>query len=267
MRTQVVIFLATCAVAIAQPAPNPLPKPDQKQPAAGLYQRPTGPRSHEEKENFFTSSTKLVNKNDVDYGAMFERRRQVFLDASAANPFFWYSALTTALLTVLMFAYGLRVMDEKRKLWRAAEILNDVWNDAQYARATAENAIERQNSHMEACNRVIEAQLSGRPSPAALETTDARNELTRVRGELDSSDSERKLLKAKLDEKEKLVDDLSIRLSALEKCEQNGGSGTGRIQNGAAGNAESESRLIARINQLTQQLDAEKQKNRALKGA
>jgi hypothetical protein len=168
---------------------------------------------------------------------------------------------------VLMFAYGVRVMDEKRKLWRAAEILNDVWNDAQYARAMAENAIERHNSHMEACNRVIEAQLSGRPSPAALETTDARNELTRVRGELDSSDSERKLLKAKLDEKEKLVDDLSIRLSALEKGEQNGGSGTGRTQNGAAGNGESESRLIARINQLTQQLDAEKQKNRALKGA
>jgi hypothetical protein len=35
---------------------------------------------------------------------------------------------------VLMLAYGVRVMDEKRKLWRAAEILNDVWNDAQYAR-------------------------------------------------------------------------------------------------------------------------------------
>ena len=154
---------------------------------------------------------------------MLERRRQAFLDASAANPFFWYSALTTALLMVLMFAYGVRVMDEKRKLWRAAEILNDVWNDAQYARATAETAIERHNPHMETCNRVIEAQLSGRPSPAALETTDARNELTRVRAELDSVDSERKLLKAKLDEKEKLVDDLSVRLSALEKGDQNSG--------------------------------------------
>jgi hypothetical protein len=268
MRAQVVIFLATCAVvAIGQPAPNSSHKSDQKQPAAGLYQRPTGPQTHEEKGSFFTSSTKLVNQNDVDYGAMLQRRRQAFLDASPGNPFFWYSALTTALLMVLMFAYGVRVMDEKRKLWRATEILNDVWNDAQYARATAENAIERHNSHMETCNRVIEAQLSGRPSPATLETTDARNELTRVRGELDNIDSKRKLLKAKLDEKEKLVDDLSIRLSALEKGEQNGGSGTGRTQNGAAGNAESEGRLIARINQLTQQLDAEKQKNHALKGA
>ena len=62
MRTQVVIILAACAVAAnAQTAPNPSHKPDQKQPAAGLYQRPTDPRSHEEKEDFFTSSTKLVN--------------------------------------------------------------------------------------------------------------------------------------------------------------------------------------------------------------
>ena len=47
---------------------------------------------------------------------MLERRRQAFLDASAGNPFFWYSALTTALLMLLMFACGVRVMDEKRKL-------------------------------------------------------------------------------------------------------------------------------------------------------
>jgi hypothetical protein len=259
MRTHIAIILAACAVlAHGQPAANSAHRTDQKkQGAAELYQGPAGPRPHGKKEDFFTSSTKLVNKNDVDYGAMLERRRRAFLDASAANPFFWYSALATALLMVLMFAYGVRVMDEKRKLWHVAEILNDVWNDAQYARAMAEKAIERHNSHMEECNRVIEAQLSGRPSPAALATADANNELTRVRGELDSIDGERKLLKAKLEVKEKLVDDLSARLSALEKGEQNGGTGNG----------ESESKLIARINQLTQQLEAEKQKNRALKGA
>ena len=114
---------------------------------------------------------------------------------------------------------------------------------------------------------MIEAQLSGRPSPAALETTDAKNELTRVRSELDSVDSERKLMKARLEEKEKLVDDLSARLTALERGEQNGGTLTSKTQNGGAGQGESESRLIARINQLTQQLEAEKQRNRALKGA
>ncbi len=268
MRTHIVIALAACVtLASGQPSPGSAHRAEQTQPAAGRAERQADARPKEQKEDFFTSSTKLVNKTDIDFGAMLERRRQAFLDASAANPFLWYSALTTAPLMALMFAYGVRIMDEKRKLWRAAEILNDVWNDAQYARATAETAIERHSCHMEACNRVIEAQLSGRPSPTALETTDARNELTRVRGELDSVDSERKLLKAKLDEKEKLVDDLSVRLSALEKGDQTGGTIPGRAQNDGPGHGESEGRLIARINQLTQQLDAEKQKNRALKGA
>jgi len=266
MKMHIVIALAACVtLASGQPAP-PSPNGADRTQAAGGSQRQADVRPKQQKEDFFTSSTNLVNKGDVDYGAMLERRRQAFLDASAGNPFFWYSALTTAFLMVLMFAYGVRLMDEKRKLWRAAEILNDVWNDAQYARAIADTAIQRHNCHMEACNRVIEAQLSGRPSPAALETTDARNELTRVRAELDSVDSERKLLKAKLDEKEKLLDDMSLRLSALEKGDQNGGTNPARAQNGGPSHGESEGRLIARINQLTQQLEAEKLKNRALKG-
>ena len=268
MIVRAVVILAACtAFAFGQTASSSAQKSGANQTVAGQYQRPASAAVGQEKEDFLTSSTKLVNKSDFDYGAMLEQRRQAFLAASGANPFFWYSALTTAILMVLMFAYGVRVMDEKRKLWHAAEILNDVWNDAQYARAIAEDAIGRHNAHMETCNRVIEGQASGRPSPAALETTDARNELARVRGELDNIDSERKLLRAKLDEKEKLVDDLSGRLSVLEKGDQNGGPAQGRTQNGNSGSGESESRLIARINQLTQQLETEKQKNRTLKGA
>ena len=268
MKVQVLCMIVACAVMVdGQTGSSPAHKADQKQPAAGLYQRSAGTRPHEQKEDFFTASTKLVNKNDLDYGAMLERRRQAFLDASAANPFFWYSALATGLLIVLMLAYGVRVMDEKRKLWRAAEILSDVWNDAQYARAMAETAIQKHNRHMGECNRVFESQLSGRASPTALEATDARNELTRLRGELDTVDSERKVLKAKLDDKERLIDELSARLDALEKAAQTGSSLPPRTGNGTSGRNETEGKLIARINQLTEQLDAEKQKNRTLKGA
>ncbi len=244
MKVQVVCMIVACTVMVdGQTASSPAHKADEKQSAAGLYQRQAATRPHEQKDDFFTASTKLVNKNDLDYGAMIERRRQAFLDASAANPFFWYSALTTGLLMVLMLAYGVRVMDEKRKLWRAAEILNDVWNDAQYARALAETAIQKYNRHMEECNRVIEAQLSGRASPTALEATDARNELTR------------------------LIDELSVRLDALEKAGQTGSSIQPRNGSGTPGPNDTERKLIARINQLTEQLEAEKQKNRTLKGA
>jgi hypothetical protein len=262
MTTKIVSLLVTIGLAaLAQTKPED--KHDQK--STGLYQRTPGAQPYQQKDDFFHASTKLVNPTDVDYGELFEQRRRAFLEASIANPFFWYSALTTTLLIVLMMAYGVRVMDEKRRLWHAAEILTDVWNDSELARATAWTAIERHNRHMQECNRVIEAQLGGRSSPAAVEANDLREELLRLRGELDNVDGERKVLKAQLEDKEKVVDNMSVRLSALEKS---GGAGvpTGK-ENGGSPRAESESKLIARINQLTQQLEVEKQKNRSLKGA
>ena len=117
MMIRAVVVLAACAVfAPGQTASSPAQKGGTTQPAAGQYQRPASAGVGQEKEDFLTSSTKLVNKSDFDYGAMLEQRRQAFLAASGANPFFWYSALTTAILMVLMFAYGVRVMDGKRKL-------------------------------------------------------------------------------------------------------------------------------------------------------
>ena len=116
MKAQVVCMIVACTVMVdGQTGSSPAHKADRKQPAAGLYQRPEGTRPHEQKDDFFTASTKLVNKNDFDYGAMLERRRQAFLDASAANPFFWYSALTTGLVMLLMLMYGVWVLDERRK--------------------------------------------------------------------------------------------------------------------------------------------------------
>ena len=77
----------------------------------------------------------------------------------------------------------------------------------------------------------------------------------------------RKVLKAKLDDKERLIDELSARLDALEKAGQTGGSIQPRNGSGTPGPNETERKLIGRINQLTEQLEAEKQKNRTLKGA
>src|SRR5215471_16240206 len=123
MRT--VWLLATMAAfAYAQTTP---PARQERKPVTGLYQRQPGAHLYEQKDDFFHGSTKLVNPKDIDYGTMLEQRRRAFLEASLANPFFWYSALTTVLLMMLMLAYGVRVMDEKRRLWRAAEILTDVW--------------------------------------------------------------------------------------------------------------------------------------------
>lgn len=232
-----------------------------KQPPAGQPpQQPKTVRPYQGREDFFHASTKLVNPKEFDYGAWIEERRQALLEASVTNPFFWYSALTTGLLMLLMMMYGVRVLGEKRKLWRAAEILTDVWNQDQHSRCVAARAVEKHNRHMEECNRVVEAQLSGRPSPAALEAGDARHQIESLRAELGATESEKNEAKAQLEKKDKLIAELSARITALEKLwGENGGSppdGTDTV-----------TKLVARINTLQQQLEAERQRNRQLKRA
>jgi hypothetical protein len=154
MRTALMLA-AMVAVVYAQAAPPP---GQEGKPATGLYQRQPGAHLYEQKGDFFHASAKLVNPKNVDYGSMLEQLRKALLDASVTNSFFWCSVLTTALLMVLMLAYGVRVMDEKRTWWRAAKILTDVWNGGEYERSIALSAIERFNAHMQDCNRVIATQ-------------------------------------------------------------------------------------------------------------
>lgn len=234
---------------------------EQSKAQQSTHQRPSS-RLYVGKEDFFHFATKQVNPSETDWGTWIERRRETFMDAMVANPFFWYSALTTALLVVLMVAYGVHVVDEKRKLWHAAEILTDVWNQEQFSQSVAQTATERYNRHMLDCNRVIEAQVSGRPSPGTFEANDAREQLERLRAERDNLDSDNRRVKAELEKRDGVIQNLSARVKDLEPLFDQNGSGAQQ-----QGGSDTERRLIAKVNQLRQELDTEKQKNRALKGA
>jgi hypothetical protein len=259
------LMMVTALLSAQAPDNHPVqPSATQKssQPSPGLYQRPQTGKPYQPQDDFFHYSTKLVNKNDVDYGAWIEERRRAFLEASLSNPFFWYSALTTGLVMLLMLMYGVRVLGERRKLWRAAELLTDTWNQEQYSRAVAAAAVEKYNAHMADCNRVIETQLTGRPSATALETMDFKERLEVVSAQRDAFDSENRSLKAELQKKDAMVGQMSARLDALEHRSETNGSGTGGIAD-----TDATRRLIARVNELQQQLEAEQRKNRQLKGA
>ena len=255
--------VATVLSAQAPPShPEQVPASRRAKQTSQLYQHPQTANPYQPREDFFHSSTKLVNKSDFDYGAWIEERRRALFDASLSNPFFWYSALTTALVMLLMLMYGVRVLDEKRKLWRAAELLTDIWNQDQYSRAVTAAAVEKHNAHMAECNRVVETQLTGRPSANALETIDAKERLETVSAQRDALDSENRSLKAELQKKDAMLSQMSGRLDALERRAEANGTGTV-----APADTESTRRLVARVNELQQQLEAEQRKNRQLKGA
>jgi hypothetical protein len=263
MRTLAVLVSMAFGVLAFGQGQSATPEKHQRSKAQhGPYERPSSARPDEGKEDFFHFATKEVNPHDTDWGAWIEQRRQAFLEAMAANPFFWYSAFTTGLLMTLLVAFGVRIIDEKRKLWHAAEILTDVWNQEQYSQFIAQTATEKYNRHMLDCNRVIEAQVSGRSSPAMFEASDAKEQLERLRAERDNLDSDNRRLKAELEKHDGIIRNLSTRVKDLEPQLDQNGSGVNQ-----AGGLETERKLIAKVNQLRQELEAEKQKNRSLKGA
>ena len=244
----------------AQVARNQPERPPASQQSKQPYQRPQTGKPYQPREDFFHYSTKLVNRNDIDYGAWVEERRRALVEASLTNPFFWYSALTTSLVMLLMLMYGVRVLNERRKLWRAAELLTDIWNQDQHSRSVAAVAVEKYNGHMAECNRVVETQLSGRPSAAVLEAGDAKQVVESLRAELSAMESLKREAEAQVKSKEKYIGELSTRVAALEKTwDENGGS--------PPGVNDTVTKLVARVNLLQQQLEAERKRNAQLKGA
>jgi hypothetical protein len=235
--------------------------PPQQQQA----QRPLPPAQrpiYQRRDTWYEFLFKQFNRDNLDYGAWMERRRQAFLEARMRNPYFGYSLLTTlGLLLMVTICIKFR-MDHRRAMRITAEMMADVYNHDLYSRQMANDAIQKYNQHMERCNRAIEAAESGRTSLSGDGGDDAlRAELQRVGVELVTVKRERDRIQEELQKKETILADMSLRLDGLGK---KGGAG----QSGQPPDMHNSSPdLIKHIGGLQEQLYAERQKNRQLKGA
>jgi hypothetical protein len=251
-----VISMATSQQTAQSEAPSP-PKPQvQAAPksARPLYQR---------RGTWYESMLKQFNANDVDYGRWFEHRRQAFRDGQLNNPYFWYSLSATIALLLMTMVCAKVWIDHRRGMWITAEMMADVYNQDAYSREIAQEAIEKYNSHIERCNRAIEAAEHGETlSGADTEIEQLRGELLRVAGERDTATRERDVAREELQKKSEILADMSVRLEAL--VSKSGASGV------AAQSAElraADPKLVTHINNLQEQLYAERHNNRRLKGA
>jgi hypothetical protein len=194
---------------------------------------------------------KQFNPRNFDYGTWMEERRQVFLDESVRNPYFKYSLGTTIALLVLAMLYTKQWIDHCRAMWITAEMM------------TAREAIQKYNDHIERCNRAIEAADHGMSIPAAgSDTNDLKIQLQSVADERDSYKRERDLAKRDLLEKEKLIADMSVRLDAVARKTDPNRAAAVSIDMSAA-----DPKVVQVINNLQEQLYAERRENRRLKGA
>lgn len=212
---------------------------------------------------------KKCNPSGFDYGAWLERRREAFQEATVKGPQFWYSSSVTIGLLFMIAAYTKLMLDNRRRMRITAEMMTDLYSHDLYSRQAAKEAIGRYNQHIEQCNSAIEAGESGdgRPGWGSSQVESLRTELQRVTDQLEATTEDRNKLQEELRQKSLIVADLSTRMDALSirvNGPRDSSSGGGEPMSTCAGDG---ARFVSQINRLQEELYAERQKNKRLKGA
>lgn len=253
-RTMVV---TCCLLGLALPAvaqrrePQPTPGATPRPP----YQRPVmATRPYQ--QTWYDILLRQLNPENLDWGQWLEQRRQELLAQSAANPYFKYSLVTTGALLLLSMALAKVWIDKRRAIWLASERYADLLRQESASRREAHKAIRRYNQHMEKCNRVIEAEMAGRPPvTAAVTSPEGQGAATEARLEAADLKRERDALAASLEKNNAIVGELTMRMNT-----------TGVGGNGQASSGTSHADLVRQINGLREQLYRERERNKHLKG-
>lgn len=230
-------------------------------------QAPAQPRLYQ--QTWYEFLLKQFNPTGFNYGAWLEQRRQAFLEATVKNQYFWFAFWVTAYAAFLMLAYAKRWMDDSRKMRIHARMLADLHNHDLNSREQAREAIQRYNAHIEHCNSAIEAAEpgNGRPGWGEAGQDSLKGELARMADQLDATTHDRDKLQEDLRQKALVVADLSARLDALAKRLNGAGKPDTALRDPSATNATGDgARLVGHINRLQEELYAERQKNKHLKG-
>jgi hypothetical protein len=222
------------------------------------------------RDTWYEFLIKQFNPRDVDYGAWLEKRREAFLAATVREPHFWYSLSATTALLFVLIAYSKLYLDHRRSMRITAEMMADIYTHDLYSRQAANEAIQKYNGHIEQCNRAIEAAESGdgRPGWGGTAMDSVKAELERVAAQLEATTQDRNKLQEELRQKALIVADLSTRLDNLAKKVNGSRSVDSTPAASAPGDGNGDgARFVGQINRLQEDLYAERQKNKRLKGA
>jgi chromosome segregation ATPase len=143
----------------------------------------------------------------------------------------------------------------------------DVYSHDLYSREVTREVTEKYNAHMEQCNRAFETADAGegRPGWGDSQLDNVRAELQRVSAQLEATTQERNKLQEELRQKSAIVSDLSLRLDALSR-KINANTRPDRDELAPNGK-DNGAVVVGHINRLQEELYAERQKNKRLKGS
>ena len=222
------------------------------------------PQLHRAAPDLYDFVLHQLNPHNIDWGARYESRRRALLNATACNPDFWFSLVSTLAFIVTFAALIKSMYDHKRKLQIMGRQMDEVrWHDA-YSRQVAEEAIRRYNVHTELCNRVAEAESGG-----LTVATGEGSQIAQLQADLAKARDEIEILKR---EKSRLGAEIVRPVATTPDPGRGGespikkGNGNSQSQTLPATEVVSYADLVRQINLLQQQLYAERERNKHLKG-
>jgi hypothetical protein len=163
-----------------------------------------------EQPSFWDDSTKAIKAGGWDIGSWIAYRRQLLVEASLTNRYFWFCITSFLANVVLMYLFYASRVSEDRKLWKATRAMTDLWNWALFADWTARAAIDKFNTHIEQCSR---AAVDGLSLPAISSVN--RDELARLQNERDVLQQEVTAMRAELVERDRVITNLNTRVDEV----------------------------------------------------
>ena len=161
----IVLGALLAVVAFGQVEPRSRAGHHTAAPAASLSARdsasPAPRRLYEHNLNFYEFVLRQLNPNDKDWGGWYEERRAALVDAALHDPCFWYCLGLTLACLCSVAAVLKSQSDQDRQDDIMGERMDEVRKFAACSLELALEAIDKYNTHIELCNRAIEAEEAG----------------------------------------------------------------------------------------------------------
>ena len=266
--TIIVLGVVLAAVAFGQGVPRTRAERRAAAPAASMSpgdsSSPAPRHLYEYHTNFYEFVLHQLNPNDKDWGAWYEERRAALIDAALREPCFWYCLGLTLACICSVAAVLKSQSDQDREERIMGERMDEVRRFADCSLELAFEAIEKYNTHIELCNRVIEAEEGGLATAAAggSQNTQPQANPTKAREETELQKRDKTRLESEASHGAPTTPDRSN--GATSPGNKGGSNGQGKELPDPL--KPSYPDLVRQINILQQQVIAEQDRNKRLKG-
>jgi hypothetical protein len=130
------------------------------------YDPLTQQRSSKQKDGFVDSTLKRINPCDTDYGQHLDDGRRMVLQKTIESAYFWSNIVSLGLLGCLFIIIIYQHRVQARREWTASEMLAQYEHSLSLANAQVEEATKRNYGLMEALTLLRESALRSPALPA-----------------------------------------------------------------------------------------------------